>query len=138
MDFDPLLAGSILGGFSRSEVRVSVAVACASSTGIDMLLDLAHARAAAGFRQMPVKEYLRQLPLDRVRQIPLSGVRMVDGKVQDAHETHVEDDYRLLSGAITQTMPDGVTLEYFKDDKEALREMLIQRRQGLDDSGGSE
>jgi uncharacterized protein (UPF0276 family) len=105
---------------------------------IDMLLDLAHARVAADFRQMPVEEYLLQLPLHRVRQIHLSGVRRVDGKLQDAHETLVEEDYRLLSWALTRTKPDVVTLEYFKADQEALREMLTRLRQVLDVSGGSE
>ena len=109
-----------------------------NETGIDMLLDLAHARVAADFRQVPVEEYLVQLPLDRVRQIHLSGVRVVDGKLQDAHETLVEEDYRLLSWALTRTKPDVVTLEYFKDDQESLRKMLILLRQLLDVSGGNE
>lgn len=108
-----------------------------NETGIGMLLDLAHARVAADFRQMPVKEYLLQLPLDKVRQIHLSGVRKIEGKLCDAHETLVEDDYRLLSWALTRTKPDMVTLEYFKEDKEALREMLTRLRQLLDDSGGN-
>ena len=107
-------------------------------TGIDMLLDLAHARVAADFRQITVEEYLLQLPLDRVRQIHLSGVRMVDGQLFDAHETLAEDDYRLLSWALQRTKPNMVTLEYFRDDQEALREMLTRLRQLLDDSVSSE
>jgi uncharacterized protein (UPF0276 family) len=62
----------------------------------------------------------------------------VDGKLQDAHETLVEEDYRLLSWALTRTKPDVVTLEYFKANQEALREMLTRLRQVLDVSGGSE
>ena len=109
-----------------------------NETGINMLLDLAHARVAADFRQITVEEYLCQLPLERVRQIHLSGVRVVEGKLCDAHETLVEDDYRLLSWALARTKPDMVTLEYFKGDKETLREMLMRLRQLLDVSGGSE
>ena len=107
-------------------------------TGVALLLDLAHARVAADFRNMPVEDYLTQLPLEKVRQVHLSGVRALEGKAYDAHETLVEDDYRLLSWALDRTQPAVVTLEYFKNDQEALREMLSRLNQLLDAFNGKE
>lgn len=74
-----------------------------NETGAEMLLDLAHARVAAAFRQMPVTECLIRLPLEKVRQIHLSGVRVVAGELCDAHEILIEDDYHLLGWVLGRT-----------------------------------
>jgi hypothetical protein len=102
------------------------------AVNVDMLLDLAHARVAAAFHQMPVRDFLTQLPLERVRQIHVSGVRQVDGVVQDAHETLSLEDYDLFQWVIERTRPEVVTLEYFRDDRPALREMLVRLNGYLD------
>lgn len=105
---------------------------------VDMLLDLAHARVAAAFHQMPVRDFLAQLPLERVRQVHISGARQVGGVVQDAHETLSADDYDLFQWVIERTQPEVVTLEYFRDDRPALREMLVRLHGYLDVSPSSE
>jgi uncharacterized protein (UPF0276 family) len=107
------------------------------ATGCDLLLDLAHARVAAAFREMPVETYLAQLPLDKVRQIHISGTRMQAGSLQDAHESLNEDDYDLLAWTLERTRPEILTLEYFRDDRDALREMLVRLREMLDAAGGA-
>ena len=64
-------------------------------------------------------EYLKQLPLHKVRQIHLSGPRPRSGYLYDAHEAMGEEDYALLEWALGQTDPEVVTLEYFRE-REAL------------------
>lgn len=99
---------------------------------VGLLLDLAHARVAAAFHGMDVEAYLAQLPLERVRQIHVSGVREVGGVLQDAHETLSAEDYDLFRWALERTRPEAVTLEYFRDDRPALKEMLVRLRHSLD------
>lgn len=97
-----------------------------------MLLDLAHARVAAAFQGMTIQAYLLALPLERVREIHISGVREVDGVLRDAHEPLREADYAILEWVLKRTKPEIVTLEYFRQDQAALKEMLIRLRQCLD------
>ena len=99
---------------------------------VGLLLDLAHARVAATFHQLDVRDYLAQLPLERVRQIHLSGAREVGGVLQDAHETLSEADYDLFQWTLSRTRPEIVTLEYYRDDQPALQEMLVRLRHDLE------
>ena len=103
-----------------------------STLDTGLLLDLAHARVAAAFQQMTVEDYLMALPLERVRQIHVSGVREVNGVLRDAHEPLQEADYEILEWVLQRTRPEIVTLEYFREDRAALKEMLIRLRQSLD------
>lgn len=103
-----------------------------SALDTGLLLDLAHARVAAAFQKMTVEDYLLALPLERVRQIHVSGVREVDQVLRDAHESLREADYGLLEWVLQLTQPEILTLEYFRDDPVALKEMLIRLRQCLD------
>ena len=83
---------------------------------VEHLLDLAHARLAAAFRGQAVEEYVAALPLERVRQIHVSGIRRRNGRWYDAHESLQEEDYRLLEWALDRCDPAMVTLEYFRQD----------------------
>ena len=56
-------------------------------TDSGFLLDIAHARVAAGFQGQEVHAYIERLPLDRLAQIHVSGVRVKNGRVHDAHES---------------------------------------------------
>ena len=103
-----------------------------SALDTGMLLDLAHARVAAMFHALDVKDYLVRLPLERVRQIHVSGTRVVDGVLRDAHEPLQDADYDLLEWTLRRTTPEMVTLEYFRDDQAALKEMLIRLRRCLE------
>ncbi len=91
-----------------------------------LLLDLAHARVSAAALVMPVVEYLAALPLERVVEIHLSGPRMVNGRLGDAHEPLTAEDYDLLDWTLARTNPRAVTLEYIKPDADALRTMIQQ------------
>lgn len=93
----------------------------------ELLLDLAHARVSAAAFGMSIEDYLTALPLHRVRQVHVSGPRLRDGVLADAHEPLLEVDYELLAGVLGMLRPDAVTLEYSKDEH-ALREQLTRLR----------
>ncbi len=55
------------------------------------------------------------------------------GVLRDAHEPFLrEADYEILEWVLKRTKPEIVTLEYFREDQAALKEMLIRLRQCLD------
>jgi uncharacterized protein (UPF0276 family) len=98
-----------------------------AETGAGLLLDLAHARVSATRFGVPIGQYLAQLPLDRVRQIHMSGPRPRDGMLTDAHEPLMDEDYELLRGVLSQTRPLALTLEYYRDQA-ALLEQIARLR----------
>jgi len=101
-------------------------------TGCSLLLDLAHARIAAQARSLPVEDYLAALPLEKTAQIHLAGVRAKpDGRLYDAHQHLLEPDYQLLEWTLRRTRPAWITLEYFLEDPQALREQISKLRQFL-------
>ncbi len=97
-------------------------------TNCAMLLDLAHARIAAAMRGIDVYDYLIALPLHRVIQIHISGSRKINGYLQDTHEPLEEIDYAILEWILERTVPQMITLEYFKA-REPLREQLLRLHQ---------
>ena len=94
-------------------------------TGADLLLDIAHARVVASVFGLEVQDYLAGLPLEKVRQIHVSGPRAKSGVLYDAHEEMAEEDYRLLAWVLARSEPEVVTLEYFRD-KQKLQEQLVR------------
>lgn len=90
-----------------------------------LLLDLAHARIAASIRGLSTEEYLTALPLEKVIQIHMSGVKTKrDGYLFDAHEKLGPTDLRLLEWTLQRTQPQWLTLEYFRENSSALLEQL--------------
>ena len=105
------------------ETRSDLICRILKETGCKFLLDLSHARVAAAVHSVPVRDYLMQLPLERVVQIHTSGSRIRDGVLYDAHEPMEAEDYDLLAWVLARISPDVLTLEYFKD-RDMLREQL--------------
>jgi uncharacterized protein (UPF0276 family) len=101
-----------------------------AETGAGLLLDLAHARVSAARLSIPIGEYLAELPLDRVRQLHVSGPRPRDGTLADAHEPLLDEDYALLCDVLRRTRPFALTLEYFRDEA-ALHEQIGRLRKLL-------
>jgi len=95
-----------------------------------LLLDLAHARVSAAALDLPIERYLAALPLHRVRQLHVSGPRLRDGVLADAHEPLLDVDYELLAAVLGMLRPDAVTLEYSKRE-DALCEQLARLRELL-------
>jgi uncharacterized protein (UPF0276 family) len=97
-------------------------------TGCQLLLDLAHARIAAEVRGMSGEEYLSALPLEHTVQLHLSGTRSKDGRLYDAHESLEEVDYTLLSWVLERVHPEWLTLEYFRENPDQVRQQLTRLR----------
>jgi len=99
-----------------------------ASTDSGLLLDLAHARVAASYQGMEVERYLEKLPLERVRQIHVSGARVQRGYLCDAHESLGAEDYAILKWVLERTQPQIVTLEYIRE-AQALRKQIRNLRE---------
>ncbi len=97
-------------------------------TGCPILLDLAHARISAQARTMPVEAYLLEMPLKRVVQVHLAGVTEQAGRLIDTHQSLQEEDYVLLEWVLPRIQPQWVTLEYWREDAQALKEQLTRIR----------
>lgn len=118
------------------------------SSGCDLLLDLAHARAAADVLGYDVHAYLEALPLERTVEIHVSGPRRVyelaparkqwiqanaasvshlisfdENSLVDAHEPLREPDYALLDWVLKRCQPKAISLEYYRESV-ALKEQL--------------
>lgn len=97
-------------------------------TGVHLLLDLAHARISATALGMPVRDYLEQLPLERVGQIHVNHPEWNDQRLWDAHEVLQSEDYELLEWALSRCQPGSVTLEYNQDEAAILQQVERLRR----------
>jgi uncharacterized protein (UPF0276 family) len=76
------------------------------------LLDIAHARCSAWSFKQTVEAYLQALPLERLREIHLAGVRELDFGICDTHTALGDADYQLLQTVLQWSKPEIVTLEY--------------------------
>jgi hypothetical protein len=126
--FDPPLFHRRGLDFDADPARLSHIL---EQTGCPMLLDLSHAQIAAARRGMAAQDYLLALPLERVMQVHVSGPRMRDGCLMDAHEPLREEDYGLLRWTLDRCQPQMVTLEYIRE-QDALREQLARLRSIVD------
>lgn len=79
---------------------------------VGLCLDMAHAQISAYYRNESIDDYLEALPLNRVREVHLSSIRIIDNEMRDAHEFLEEHDYKLLERLLRKTCPNIITLEY--------------------------
>lgn len=99
-----------------------------------LLLDLAHAKVAASGLNIPVKDYLKVLPLDLVKEIHVVGTRETEEGLRDNHLEMNEEDYDILEFVLKMTKPEVVTLEYggfgehfsWRSNKDAIERQLIR------------
>lgn len=99
---------------------------------VELLLDLAHAQVAAARLGIPIDDYLALLPLRRVRELHVSGPRLVEGTLCDAHEPLLEEDYRLIALVLREARPQAVTFEYHGDDAAVVAPEISRLRIVLD------
>ena len=99
------------------------------ATDTYFLLDLSHAQVSASRLGYTVDDYLAELPLGRVRQLHVSGPRLVGETLADVHETLRPADYKLLMSVLERTEPWAVTLEYRRDTD--LLALQLERLQTL-------
>lgn len=78
------------------------------------LLDIAHARATAYALDIPYIEYIKALPLERIREVHLSGCnKMENGEIIPNHDKMNEEDFEILEFLIKECKNLSVlTLEY--------------------------
>jgi len=68
-------------------------------TGCGFLLDLAHARLVAKYLGMDEREYVRALPVERIREVHITGVQCLTGRfVELLHRANLE--YNFLESMI--------------------------------------
>ena len=113
------------------EVQAEHITEVLEGAGCGFVLDTGHARVSAAALDVDVHDYITRLPLHRVVQLHVSGPRVRDGRLVDAHEPMGEIDYALLDFVLARTHPRVVTLEYIRE-RDALREQLLHLRDILD------
>lgn len=93
------------------------------ATDCGLLYDVAHGRVTAAFLDMAEEAYIDAAPLERLREVHLSGCRMNGGHLSDDHETMEARDYELLNGILRRCRPEFLTLEYDKDEAGLRRQL---------------
>ncbi len=97
-----------------------------------LLLDVGHARIAANWLGLPYPDYLRALPLERLRQLHVHRPTIArDGHLADTHNPLIAEDYPLIAWLVREYRPAILTLEYWRD-RDALRAQLQSLRDLLD------
>lgn len=89
-----------------------------SRTNVGFLLDLAHyIITSVNMKFDPLKQ-LKELPLDRVVEVHISGVEEMDGVLWDNHAGIAPDlEWELLKEVLKVVTPKVVTLEYNWDSR---------------------
>ena len=86
-------------------------------TGCGFLFDLSHARISAHYLNVDEKDYIAALPLDKLRELHITGVQMHEGRLRD-HLPLTENDWEATAWALAQirtgawARPGMVALEY--------------------------
>ena len=85
--------------------------------GCGFLFDLSHARISAHYLGADEKDYIAALPLDKLRELHITGVQMHEGRLRD-HLPLTEKDWEMAAWASSQirtgawARPGVVALEY--------------------------
>lgn len=64
-------------------------------TGCGLLLDISHARISAHHLGMDEREYMNQLPVDRLRELHFTGLHHIGSRLQD-HLEILQPDWEIL------------------------------------------
>ncbi|MCL2255118.1 MAG: DUF692 family protein [Lachnospiraceae bacterium] len=96
---------------------------------VGFLLDLTHAKIACMTRGWDVRDYLRALPLERIREIHVNGAgRDAGGFPDDTHEAMEDEDFELLDFVLSYAAPEIISLEYIGTPTEAADEIREKLR----------
>jgi uncharacterized protein (UPF0276 family) len=86
-------------------------------TGVGLLLDISHARIAAEHLGIDARQYIESLPVERIRELHITGIEPVDGRLLD-HMPLNDEDWRWAEYAMSRiaegawNTPWCVALEY--------------------------
>jgi uncharacterized protein (UPF0276 family) len=105
------------GEFHRASVEPAVIRRVVEQSGCGFLLDLSHARIAAHYLGVDPYDYVAQLPVERIRELHVTGVRPVKGRLSD-HMDLSDEDWRFVTFALKRiragdwARPWTIALEY--------------------------
>ena len=105
------------GEFHRASVEAEVIRRVVEESGCGFLLDLSHARIAAHYLGVDPREYVVSLPVERLRELHVTGVRNVGERLAD-HMDLGEEDWAWTRWALDRVRarewatPWTVALEY--------------------------
>jgi uncharacterized protein (UPF0276 family) len=108
----------------------SFIIAVLDTLDCGLLLDVAQARISAHNLGLDEKQYIRSLPLYRVREVQISGPRLRDDTMTAADETLQDEDWEALTFVLARSKPEVVTLAYAKE-KDQLQNQLQRLRSML-------
>lgn len=121
-------------------VRPEVISRACQEAKVELLLDIAHAKVSAYHLNVDIYDYLEQLPLERVREIHITGTEE-DKNIGliDSHLELTKKDYDLLEYVLEKSDPDIITLEYgwpgkdytYRTKKHSIKEQLIKLKNYL-------
>jgi uncharacterized protein (UPF0276 family) len=83
------------GEYLRPGVEPELITRLLNETGCGLLLDISHAHISAHSLGLVDKDYLNQLPTDRIREMHIAGVHTLPDGLQD-HLSMLADDWNLL------------------------------------------
>jgi uncharacterized protein (UPF0276 family) len=87
-----------------------------TKNNLKLLLDLAHAKITAHYRNLPLDKYLKSFNLDCVIQIHISGIRKTGKVYKDAHEKLTDEEWAEFKKIITFChFLQFVTIEYYRE-----------------------
>jgi uncharacterized protein (UPF0276 family) len=123
--------------FHRACVEADVIRKVVEQTGCGFLLDLSHARIAAHYLGVDPRQYIEQLPVERLRELHVTGIRTINDRLAD-HMDLGEEDWQWLAWALDHvrsgrwSKPWTVALEYggvgepfkWRSEKRVLQEQV--------------
>jgi sugar phosphate isomerase/epimerase len=87
------------GEFHRFSVDPDLISRAVKETGVGFLLDISHARIAAHYLNVDARQYIERLPLDHLRELHVTGIRMHNGRLAD-HLDLQDEDWTFFDWAI--------------------------------------
>lgn len=81
-------------------------------TGCGILLDLHNIYCNEKNGRIPMRDFLAQIPLDRVWEIHLAGGQAMDGYWLDSHSGEMPDDLAAFSREVVQSLPNLGALNF--------------------------
>jgi uncharacterized protein (UPF0276 family) len=109
--------GAVEEGFALACVRPKAIRRVIESWDCGLLLDLSHARLTARHLGQDERTYVSSLPVERLRELHLTGIQMVEGRARD-HMGLTEQDWAQTRWAFDRirrgdwARPDIVAFEY--------------------------
>lgn len=129
----------------RASVEPKVIRTVIEETRCGLLLDIDHARVASHEFGITYQDYIAELPVDRIRELHMTGTHMVDGFLQ-AHLPMKEDDWEIFAWALQNIQsgawshPGIMAFEYggigkmfeWRSKKEVMAEQVPEFRRMID------